>query len=95
MLQLGDDVTFSRSPGCDFCHGAGAAGRTGIFELITMTPTIRHLITTRASEAELREAARTAGTDSLFQDGMRKVLAGTVSYEELLRVAEPEHRPEK
>ena len=91
LLQLGDDVTFSRAPGCDFCHGAGAAGRTGIFELITMTPALRHLITSRASEAELREAARATGTDSLFADGMRKVLKGTVAYEELLRVAEPEH----
>ena len=94
MLQLGDDVTFSRAPGCDFCHGAGAAGRTGIFELITMTPALRHLITSRASEAELREAARAAGTDSLFADGMRKVLKGAVAYEELLRVAEPDARPD-
>jgi general secretion pathway protein E len=94
MLRLADDVTFSRAPGCDFCHGAGAAGRTGIFELITMTPALRHLITSRATEAELREAARAAGTDSLFEDGLRKVLKGTVSYEELLRVAEPEHRTE-
>jgi general secretion pathway protein E len=94
MLRLGDDVTFSRAPGCDFCHGAGAAGRTGIFELITMTPALRHLITSRASEAELREAARTAGTESLFEDGMRKVLKGAVAYEELLRVAEPDHRPQ-
>lgn len=59
-----------------------------------MTPALRHLITSRASEAELREAARAAGTDSLFEDGMRKVLKGTVAYEELRRVAEPEHRLE-
>jgi type II secretory ATPase GspE/PulE/Tfp pilus assembly ATPase PilB-like protein len=94
LLHLADDVTFSRAPGCDFCHGAGAAGRTGIFELVTMTPALRHLITSRASEAELREAARAAGTASLFEDGLRKVMKGIVSYEELLRVAEPEHRSE-
>jgi general secretion pathway protein E len=89
-LSLPVDATFTRAPGCDFCHGAGAAGRTGIFELLTITPTVRHLITARASEAQLREAARAAGTASLFEDGLRKVLGGTVSYEELLRVAEPE-----
>jgi general secretion pathway protein E len=91
MLDLPADTTFARAPGCDFCHGAGAAGRTAIFELLTVTPALRSLINARASEAQLREAARVAGTRSMFEDGMRKVLAGTVAYEELLRVAEPDH----
>jgi len=89
QLGLTAGVRFSQATGCDFCRGMGAAGRTGIFELVTVTPTLRHLITTRASEAELREAAGAAGTTSLFEDGLRKVLAGTVSYDELLRVTEP------
>ena len=55
-----------------------------------MTPTMRQLITNRASEAELRETSRSAGSRSLFQDGLRKVLQHTVAYEELLRVAEPD-----
>src|SRR5439155_19851442 len=89
--QLGIDpgVRFNQAAGCDFCRGMGAAGRTGIFELVTVTPTLRHLITSRASEAELREAARSAGSTSLFEDGLRKVLGGTVAYDELLRVDEP------
>jgi type II secretory ATPase GspE/PulE/Tfp pilus assembly ATPase PilB-like protein len=88
-LGLDAAARFYQAPGCDFCHGVGAAGRTGIHELIVMTPVLRHLITSRASEAQLREAARVAGTTSLFEDGLRKVLRGTVAYEELLRVAEP------
>jgi general secretion pathway protein E len=66
-----------------------AAGCTGIFELVRVTPTLRHLITNQASEAELREAARAEGGTSLFDDGLRKVLGGTIAYDELLRVAEP------
>ena len=89
QLGLEPDVRFSEAKGCDFCRGMGAAGRTGIFELVTVTPTLRHLITNRASEAELRAAARAAGSMSLFEDGLRKVLTGAVAYDELLRVAEP------
>jgi len=89
QLGLTPGARFNQAAGCDFCRGMGAAGRTGIFELVTVTPTLRHLITSRASEAELREAARVAGTTSLFEDGLHKVLGGTVAYDELLRVAEP------
>jgi general secretion pathway protein E len=89
LLGLPAGARFHQATGCDFCRGVGAAGRTGIFEMVAITPTLRHLITNRASEADLREAARTAGSRSLFEDGLRKVLQGTVSYEELLRVAEP------
>ncbi len=89
-LGLDPGATFARARGCDFCHGAAVAGRTGIFELVTMTPTLRRLVSNRASEAELRDAARAAGAQSLFEDGLRKVLNHTVAYEELLRVAQPE-----
>jgi type II secretory ATPase GspE/PulE/Tfp pilus assembly ATPase PilB-like protein len=89
QLRLDPGARFSAAAGCDFCRGVGAAGRTGIFELVPMTPTLRHLITSRASEAELRQAARAGGSRSLFEDGLAKVLNGTVSYDELLRVAEP------
>ncbi|OLC75954.1 MAG: hypothetical protein AUH72_19720 [Acidobacteria bacterium 13_1_40CM_4_65_8] len=88
QLDLPLNARFSQAKGCDFCHGAGAAGRTGVHEMLTITPELRQLITARASEAQLREAARTTGWHSLFEDGMRKVLEGTVAYEELLRVAE-------
>ena len=89
-LGLDPGVTFARARGCDFCQGAAVAGRTGIFELVTMTPQLRQLVSNRASEAELRDAARAAGARSLFEDGLGKVLNHTVAYEELLRVAQPE-----
>lgn len=48
------------------------------------------LITNRESEAELRDEARAVGGVSMFQDGLRKVLNGLVSYQELMRVAAPD-----
>ena len=88
QLGLAPDVRFYHAGGCDFCRNLGTAGRTGIFELVTVTPALRHLITSRASEAELRACAHAAGSTALFNDGLRKVLGGTVAYDELLRVAE-------
>jgi type II secretory ATPase GspE/PulE/Tfp pilus assembly ATPase PilB-like protein len=90
QLRLDAAAKFSRAPGCEFCRGAGIAGRTGIFELVAVTPNMRQLITSRGTEAALCEATRSVGSRSLFQDGLRKVLSHTVAYEELLRVAEPD-----
>ena len=84
------DRTFYRAPGCERCYGTGAVGRTGIFELLPLTTELRRLIGARAAETELRRAARRAGVRSMFRDGLRRVWAGEVAYEELLRVAEPE-----
>ncbi len=89
-LGLGDAVSLYRAAGCERCYGSGVAGRTGIFELLCLTPALRALITARASEEELRREAWAAGMTCLFQDGLSKVLDGVVAYEELLRVAEPD-----
>jgi hypothetical protein len=72
------------------CHGLGAVGRIGVFELVTVTPKLRSLIITRASEAELREAAHSDDFPSMFQDGLVKVADGQVAYDELMRVTEPD-----
>ena len=81
---------YQRGPGCDKCHGLCAVGRIGVFELVTVTPKLRSLIITRASEAELREAAHSDDFPSMFQDGLVKVADGQVAYDELMRVTEPD-----
>ena len=81
---------YQRGPGCEKCHGLGAVGRIGLFELVTVTPTLRSLIIARASEAELREAAHSDDFPSMFQDGLVKVADGQVAYDELMRVTEPD-----
>ncbi len=81
---------YQRGPGCDKCHGLGAVGRIGVFELVTVTPKLRALIITRASEAELRETAHSDDFLSMFQDGLVKVADGQIAYDELTRVTEPD-----
>jgi type II secretory ATPase GspE/PulE/Tfp pilus assembly ATPase PilB-like protein len=72
--------------GCDACSYTGYRGRTGIFELLTVGEELRALVVGRAPEGELRALARRQGMATLYEDGMRKVAAGTTTIEEVLRV---------
>jgi general secretion pathway protein E len=72
--------------GCAACSGTGYAGRTGIYELLVMDEDSRRLIHERAAEHELRAHATRKGMRGLRQDGMRWVLSGETSLEEVVRV---------
>ena len=78
--------TLYRPLGCAVCGQSGYRGRTGIYELLTVNDAMRQLIHTRVPEQALRQHALQGGMRNLRQDGMRLVLAGTTSLEELLRV---------
>lgn len=75
-----------RPTGCAVCHHTGYRGRSGIYELLKVDEGLRHLIHDRASEQDLRAYAMAHGMHSLREDGMRLVLSGATSLEELLRV---------
>jgi len=90
-LGAGEGRLFQRGPGCERCRGLGAVGRMGVFELVVVTPAVRALIVARASEAELRQClSGTEGAQTMFQDGLTKVLDGRVAYDEPVRVTEPD-----
>ena len=72
-----------RGAGCQKCHFTGALGRTGIFEVLEMTPEIRKLILKEASPAQIME---TAGFKTMADRCRRKVRAGITTPEEYLRV---------
>ena len=73
------------SAGCDACNGSGYRGRTGIYELIEIDDTLRGLIHEGASEQAMVKHAR-LGQMGIRQDGLRRVLAGDTTLEEVLRV---------
>lgn len=79
-------ATLYRSVGCAACANTGYRGRSGIYELFIMDEGMRHLIHERASEQVLRQHATQRGMRSLREDGIRYLLSGTTSLEELLRV---------
>jgi general secretion pathway protein E len=72
--------------GCTACGSTGYSGRTGVFELLVTDEPIRALIHRRASEAEIRDAAKAGGMTLMREDGEALVKAGLTSREELLRV---------
>lgn len=85
-LADGEDAPRWRAQGCPACGHTGYRGRIGIYELMRITPDLAHLIHDGRQESELRRAARAAGARALADDGMRHVLAGTTSLDELQRV---------
>jgi general secretion pathway protein E len=80
-------VAVYEARGCERCGYTGYSGRTGIYELLVVDDALRHLIQTGATEQRLRETARANGMTSLWDAGVRKVLAGDTSLDEVLRVA--------
>jgi general secretion pathway protein E/type IV pilus assembly protein PilB len=76
-----------RPGGCEQCRGTGYRGRMGIYELLVSNQEIRDLSTRRAPSNLIKEAAIRAGMQTLRGDGWDKVLAGTTTVDEVLRVS--------
>lgn len=79
------EVTW-RAVGCPECSRTGYAGRTGVYELITIDDALQQLIYNGADEAKIRVCAQASGARNLYEDGQRLVASGLTSAEELLRV---------
>jgi len=74
--------------GCPACRGTGFRGRTVIAEFMELTTDLRQRIVVRADAGQLRKSAIAGGMQTLFECGMDLVLAGTTSYDEVVRVAQ-------
>jgi type II secretion system protein E len=78
------EATVLRGAGCEKCKGLGYKGRAGIFEIFVVDDEVRHMINTRATTVELRKRAREMGMRTLREDGIRKILAGMTTAEEVI-----------
>jgi general secretion pathway protein E len=72
--------------GCAACNGTGYAGRTGIYELLSVDDEVKRLIHEGATEQLLRAHAVSKGMHGLREDGLRWALSGATSLEEVVRV---------
>jgi general secretion pathway protein E/type IV pilus assembly protein PilB len=77
---------FARGTGCPACNGTGYSGRMGIFEIFVVTDEIRGMIYDNVTAARLRAHARRDGMRTMREDGVRKVLAGLTTIEEVVSV---------
>jgi len=83
------DGKMAQSLGCDDCFQSGYQGRTAIYEMLPMSEEIRSLVTEQATATQLKRAAiQDAGMRTLRQDGLRKVVAGQTSLDEIVRVTQ-------
>lgn len=88
VSHLKEPLTLYRGRGCKNCKQSGYFGRTGIYELLLMKEEIKRLISEKASTQVIREVAKKiAGLVNLRVDGLRKVLMGITTLEEVDRVA--------
>jgi general secretion pathway protein E len=78
---------FIYGTGCKSCAYTGYLGRTGIFEILSVSDTIGAMVCNRASSAAIREQALQEGMTSMMSDGMRKVKEGITTPFEVLRNA--------
>jgi len=72
--------------GCDKCDDKGYRGRLGIYELMEMTPVLRDIVFKGATTEELRKAAIQGGMNTLQMDGVRKVVKGDTTFDEILLI---------
>jgi general secretion pathway protein E/type IV pilus assembly protein PilB len=93
MEALGIDSTqlaeasVSKGVGCETCKHLGYKGRMGIFEIFLIDDEVRHMVNNKATTVELRKRAREMGMRTLREDGIRKVLSGMTTAEEVIAVS--------
>ena len=75
-----------RPRGCEQCQRIGYLGRVAIVEVLALSEPVRRLILKRVTVQEIQAAAAAEGMHAMYEDGMRKALAGLTSGEEVLRV---------
>ena len=80
------DVTLYHAKGCAHCSNTGFMGRFCILEMLPMSDPLRSLVMKHATSNELKAEAQREGMVSMYEDGMRKAIAGLTTFEEVLRV---------
>jgi len=78
-----DEGPFFKGKGCEYCKNSGYKGRTGIYEILEITPEIARMIAEKASAYDIELAA---GLKKMKEDGIEKAKAGITTLEEILRV---------
>ena len=78
------DASFMKGEGCDKCTGTGFRGRVGIFEMFNVNEELQQMIYEEASLVALRDKAREMGMRNMREDGIRKVIAGVTTPQEVL-----------
>jgi len=85
--EVAQKATLVRGKGCGYCQKSGYRGRMGIYELMVVSSRIREMMFQGKSTVQIAEQAIKEGMTTLYCDGIRKVLRGYTTLEEVYRVA--------
>ncbi len=85
-VMYSDDLVFHRAKGCPKCNNSGYLGRTGLYELLVVTPIIKLLIIKRAPLGEIIEEAMSNDMTLLTQEGIQLIFEGTIDCKECMSV---------
>ncbi|QDV67911.1 Type II/IV secretion system protein [Rosistilla carotiformis] len=85
--ELAKKAEFVKGKGCAHCQRSGYRGRIGIYELMLVRSTIREMMFQARSSQDIRKAAIENGMTTLYADGIRKIMRGITTFEEVYRVA--------
>ncbi len=87
-LNVGDKgkIKLSRGKGCQICRGTGYMGRTGVFEVVPYTESLKKLTTQTTDIESIRIAARKEGMITMRESAIKKMKKGITTYQEVLRV---------
>ena len=90
LRQVGFPVAYAdkihQAVGCEHCRHTGYEGRAALFEICLVSPALQEMITQGKSAEVLRARALAEGMVPLRQDGWNRVIAGTTTIEEVVRV---------
>ncbi|MER3558777.1 MAG: hypothetical protein C4336_04490 [Armatimonadota bacterium] len=83
--EVASQSRFFIGRGCNQCRGTGYLGRTGIFELLRISPAIREAIVSRASGDAIAQIAQKEGFCTMLDDGRDKILRGITTPHEVIQ----------
>ena len=86
LVEQMEKTVLYRGKGCDECSHTGYRGRMGIFEIFVINEEVQRMIYDNVPSVELRAKARELGMRTLREDGLRKVVAGRTTLDEVFRV---------
>jgi type IV pilus assembly protein PilB len=78
------DPVFYKGEGCDKCRGSGCKGRVGLYEVMSVTDSLRNAIMDNLPTNKLKQLAMSEGMTTLRQAGLRKVMQGLAPLDEVL-----------
>jgi type II secretory ATPase GspE/PulE/Tfp pilus assembly ATPase PilB-like protein len=89
-VEMPEDTTLYRAKGCQECNDTGYRGRTAIYEILKMNEELRNLVLAKSGSEMLSEAAKKSGMQTMYGVGIKKVILGITSLEEVISTTRTE-----